>query len=97
MTDRLAEIRARHADIPQDPLPLDIPESHGMSKGKRTDKSIAQATCPWHVSRGTDQTTGLVRASDGSLIFREHTKRIGKSTVRCPGSGQAPEMKEDSA
>jgi hypothetical protein len=93
----LAAIRARHDDIPQDPLPLDIPDSGVRTQGEQgrdQQKSVGQAACPWHTDRGDDQTTGLIRASAG-LVFREHTKRIGKNTVRCPGSGRAPnESKE---
>jgi hypothetical protein len=90
-------LRARHNDIPQDALPLDLPDMGGGAKDQRVVKSYAQAICPWHTDRGDDQTTGLIRAGNGGLVFREHTKRIGKTTVRCPGSGQSPEMKEDSA
>lgn len=95
MTDAMAAIRARHADIPQDALPLDIPDHGQRTKEARTEKSVGQALCPWHTDMGDDKTTGLIRGSTG-LIFREHTKRIGRSTVRCPGSGRAPSEKEDS-
>lgn len=91
----LAAIRARHDDIPQDALPLDIPDTGSPRHEGRVEKSVAQASCPWHTDRGDDQSTGLIRGSAG-LVFREHTKRIGKSTVRCPGSGRAPDEKEDS-
>lgn len=95
MTDRLAEIAARHANVPQDTLPLDFPDAMtGAKDTRRSDKSVAQAVCPWHAVRGDDQTTGLIRTSKG-LVFREHTHHVGKTTVRCPGSGQAPEEMED--
>lgn len=91
----LAAIRARHDNIPQDALPLDIPDTGARMTDSRTEKSVAQALCPWHTDRGDEQTTGLIRGSTG-LVFREHNKRVGRTTVRCPGSGRAPSEKEDS-
>lgn len=94
MSDAFAAIRARHDDIPQDPLPLEIPNAGVRRHDGRREKSVAQAICPWHVARGEDDTTGLVRAGVG-LVFREHTRRVGRTTNRCPGSGRAPEEMEE--
>lgn len=88
MTDPIDAIRERHPDIPQDTLPFDLPAMGGGSKDQRTIKSHGQAICPWHTDRGDDQTTGLIRAGNGGLVFREHFHRIGRTSVRCPGSGQ---------
>lgn len=91
---RLELIRQLHNDIDQDPLPLDIPDTGAPRHTGRVEKSVGQAMCPWHTGRGDDQTTGLIRGSTG-LVFRDHTYRIGRSTVRCPGSGRSPNESED--
>jgi hypothetical protein len=55
-----------------------------------TQKSIDFAKCPHHVSDGTGRNeglTGLVARDRDTLVFRDHTKRVGKTTVPCPGSG----------
>ncbi|VXB82660.1 hypothetical protein [Aeromicrobium sp. 9AM] len=54
---------------------------------ERPLKSVAWARCPNHVPGGKNQLTGLVH-DNGQLVFRDHTKRVGKQTVPCPGSGQ---------
>jgi hypothetical protein len=91
-------IKARHPDIPQDPLPLDMPEQPALdrpavSESKpRPAKSVRFATCPKCLA---DKEIGVVRSADGSEVFRDHNKTIGKGVrVLCPGSGTtAPAVK----
>lgn len=61
----------------------------------RSPKSVRFAKCPFHTADATSRNgglTGLVLASRGVLIFRDHTKKVGRVTMPCPGSGKpAPE------
>lgn len=50
-------------------------------------KSIKWAVCPHHV-QGRKKLTGLIAINQDVLVFRDHTKKVGKHTVPCPGSGQ---------
>lgn len=88
-------IKKRHADIPQDPLPLEIPDSPApaMTEPKaRPAKSVRFASCPKCLA---DREFGVVRGPDGTEVFRDHNKVIGKGRrVPCPGSGTvAPAVK----
>jgi hypothetical protein len=84
------QIKARHSDIPQDPLPIELPEQPvpvaTTSESKpRPAKSVRFASCPKCL---TDKEIAVVRSADGSEVFRDHNKTIGKNVrVRCPGSG----------
>jgi len=49
-------------------------------------KSIKWAVCPSHVSNGK-KLTGLIAIDRDTLVFRDHTKKVGKHTMPCPGSG----------
>jgi hypothetical protein len=96
----LSKIQKRHADIPQDSL-LGLEEvdaGTALAPVKRkTAKTAGYAVCPSHRFERTarnDGKTSLVRDADGELVFREHTKRVGSMTLRCPGSGVAPEVME---
>lgn len=83
----IAKVRSRHADVPQDALPFDVPNLTKKPRQGRgqTETSVEFGTCPSHVP-SPGKMTGLVY-SGNVLVFREHTKRVGKVTVRCPGSG----------
>lgn len=57
----------------------------------RAQKSIDYAFCPHHRHDGTGARggmTGLIAVDSKTVAFRPHTKRVGKVTVPCPGSGQ---------
>ena len=89
----LARIRTRHADIEQDTLPLEIddtpPQSdRGSEVRTKTIKSVKWAKCPHHTPSGKAQLTGLIRLNTNTLVFRDHTKTVGKHTITCPGSGE---------
>lgn len=52
-------------------------------------KSVEFARCPKHTANPAGHQgglTGLILTADG-LVFRDHTKRIGNTTIPCPGSG----------
>lgn len=92
----LNRIRKRHPEIPQEPLPgfdTPTPTTGGGKavKRNRSPKSVEFARCPHHVPGHGAQggLTGLIRAGN-HLIFRDHYKRIGNTTVLCPGSGTTP-------
>lgn len=87
-------IKARHNDIPQDPLPLDVPEPVAVKPDTveskpRPARSVRFAMCP---KCRADKETGVIRRPDGSEVFRDHNKTIGKGVrIPCPGSGlEAP-------
>jgi hypothetical protein len=86
----LSKIAKRHSDIPQDTLPFDIALPTGGGAGEtstaRAVKSVQWARCPNHTPGGKRQLTGLVPDGD-QLVFRDHTKTVGKQVVPCPGSG----------
>lgn len=89
----LEAVRKRHADIPQDPLPiegLDLAELAAEPVEVRKEpRSERWAKCPHHEpdKRAKRQLTGLYQVGPDEWVFREHTKRIGKLTLTCPGSG----------
>lgn len=83
----LAKIRRRHNDIPQEAL-FDPPALTSDRKPKRDKqpKSIAYATCPEHVG---ERKTGLITGPElGTVIFRDHTRKVGKVSMHCAGSGR---------
>lgn len=97
MTDPAYErIKRRHPDIPQDPLPLELPTQPTAVKRdenrRKSAPSVRYADCPKCLA---DKPTGVIRGADGSEIFRAHNKTLGKGRrVPCPGSGQiAPPAK----
>lgn len=84
-------IKKRHPDIPQDPLPLEMPAVAGGSvrdpeRKQPGPKSIRFATCPKCLA---DRLTGVIRLGDGTQVFRGHNMVMhsGRRTP-CPGSGQ---------
>ena len=89
----MARIRARHPDIPQDTIPgLETLADESRSKNSDPDRkkyvpSIRSAKCPKHQGKGPDDLTGVIVTADGVERFRDHTMRVGKQSVRCPGSG----------
>lgn len=97
----MARIRARHSDIPQDPLPdVAWPEPTGGAKGERRayrgTPSTRFARCPKHVAPG-DGLTGVIPGPGGIEVFRAHTKRVGSRTIPCSGSGSAAPPPEPEA
>lgn len=91
MDDKAYElIKRRHPDIPQEPLPLDLPEQLARHDGEQPDKprpakSIRFASCPKCLA---SREFGVIRAADGTEVFRDHNKTIGKGVrMLCPGSG----------
>jgi len=92
----LERIKARHPDIPQDPLPVDWPDAIPKRRPWRAPKAAASvrfATCPKCLA---NREIGVIRLPDGAEVFRDHNKVIGKGVrVQCPGSGHdAPPPKE---
>jgi hypothetical protein len=88
-------IKRRHDDIPQDPLPIEVPEqpARQMNESKRRPAvSIRFASCPKCLA---DREFGVIRAADGTEVFRDHNKVVGKGRrMPCPGSGMvAPAVK----
>lgn len=85
----LARIRDKTNGIHQDALPIDIPHTGGGEEAvkSRTQKSIQWAKCPHHTPSGKNQLTGLIAIDNKTLVFRDHTKKIGRHTIQCPGSG----------
>ena len=84
----MAQIQKRHPNIPQDAL-FALPTNLGGGEPvvTRTQKSIKWAFCPHHVPGGK-KLTGLITLDQHTLVFRDHTKTVGKHTIPCPGSGQ---------
>lgn len=83
-----AEVRRRHPDIPQDPLPLDWPEP--AKPGKRRNPRPAKATryviCP----SCTAQKVAIEGTGKGQRI-RWHWKTLRHGIkVQCPASGASP-------
>lgn len=89
----MRKVAARHSDIPQDSLPgLENVRDESRSKQRdpskqKTVPSIRRAKCPQHKGKGDDDLTGVVINALGTEVFREHTKRVGSHSLRCPGSG----------
>lgn len=84
----LSKIAKRHSDIPQDALPIEVPEppkANGGTASAKSAPSVRFAKCPDHVA---DKLTGVIALSRDEHVFRDHTKHIGKVTVQCPGSGR---------
>lgn len=93
--DDIERIRRRHPDIPQDPLPLDVPDQPAQMVSEtraRPAKSVRFAACPKCLA---DREFGVIRRPDGVEVFRDHNKTIGKGRrMPCPGSGTiAPAVK----
>jgi hypothetical protein len=92
MSDPFADVKRRHPDIEQDPLPgtddLAV-ESADEPTSRRGQPSIRQAFCPYCHK---DKPTGVVRASDGTEVLRTHNKVLATGRrIRCNGSGtEAP-------
>lgn len=82
-------ISRRHADIPQDALPVEDVERIEPTKASKSKspRSVKWKKCPRHTPSGKKQLTGLVMVDGETLVFRDHTKTIGRHTVPCPGSG----------
>lgn len=92
---RYQQIKRRHDDIPQDPLPIVVPDSppaQQTESKRRPSPSIRFASCPKCLA---DREFGVIRAADGTEVFRDHNKTLGKGRrIPCPGSGQiAPAVK----
>lgn len=87
MSDPFADVRRRHPDIPQDPLPVDLETSTaGEPTKQRGVKSVRYAECP---DCTKDKPTGVVRNDDGSEVFRPHNKVLTTGRrIRCSGSGK---------
>lgn len=92
MTDPFAAIKKRHSDIPQDSLPIVLPDATGASEPMRTKGvvSVRHAQCP---ECHKDKPTGVVRLHDGTEVFRDHNKVLTTGRrIRCNGSGkEAPQ------
>lgn len=92
MTD-ITRVAKRHTDIPQDALPFKVDPTSGGGEDvvkNRAQKSIDWAHCPHHRHDGVGAKggmTGLVALDNKTLAYRDHTKKVGKVTVPCPGSG----------
>lgn len=82
------DVKARHPDIPQDALPLELTDVGTRPEKLPSPKSVRQAKCKG-CCRDRDQKVGVVRLSNGVEVFREHNKQlIGSSSIRCSGSGE---------
>jgi hypothetical protein len=85
-------IKKRHPDIPQDPLPFvfDLAPDRSTSNNEPTRRrrgpaSIRKALCP---KCRKDEPTGVIRAPDGSEVFRDHNKVMRNGLrIPCAGSG----------
>jgi len=53
-----------------------------------TQTSIKWALCPRHNPDPLRRLTGLIAIDNKTLAFRDHTKKVGKVTIPCPGSGE---------
>lgn len=90
----LSRVRDKFADLPQDALPLEVDPTSGGGEEtvkNRNQESIDWAFCPRHRHDGLGAKggmTGLVAIDNKTVAFRAHTKKVGKVTVPCPGSGQ---------
>jgi len=85
----IRRIRARHNDIPQDPL-FDIDNKVTAEPTKRAPaaKAVRQQQCP----ECKREKVGVIRVTDEvfqpHFVLRDHTKRTyGGHTFKCPGSG----------
>lgn len=90
MADPFADVRRRHPSIPQDPLPLKLPDASGRAaeptRGTGSRPSVRFTMCPHCVK---DKPTGVVREDDGSEVFRAHNKVLTTGRrIRCSGSGK---------
>lgn len=85
MTKPHADIAARHRDIPQDALPLDVPLGGGPPKRRASSvRSVAHGHCP--VCPG--EKVGQVHDGD-QLVWRDHTRTtLGGARIRCSASGK---------
>jgi len=89
-------IKKRHPDIPQDPLPLELPDQPAPAQRsenrRRATPSIRFANCPKCLA---DKETGVIKGPGNTEVFRDHNKTLGKGRrVPCPGSGTvAPAVK----
>lgn len=84
-------IKRRHANIPQETLPLEDLQTPVSSKAKtggkqRGPRSIRFVKCPFCLA---NKPTGVVRLTDGSEVFRDHNKVLNSGTrIQCRGSGK---------
>jgi hypothetical protein len=99
-TGELSRIRDKTRDLEQDALPLhDDPAANGggdEAVKNRTQKSIDYAECPHHKHDGSGPRagmTGLIAIDNKTVAFRPHSKKVGKVTIPCPGSGVIYERK----
>lgn len=90
----LARIREKTKGIEQDALPLGLdPAAQGGGEEavkNRAQKSIDWAHCPHHRHDSVGAKggmTGLIALDSKTLVFRDHTKKVGKVNVPCPGAG----------
>src|SRR5690349_17658830 len=82
----LNRIAKRHKDIPQDGL-FDLPATGGGTKPKvKRPRSLAFAPCPECHAPG-NRLTGLIAKAQDVLMFRDHTRRVGRVSLPCSGSG----------
>jgi hypothetical protein len=86
---RDAAIHARHDDIEQDPLPMEVAPADSARDARprrRSVPTVATGTCP-----GCAQSEiGQIAASSLHNIWREHFRTTGKGVrLRCRMSGQA--------
>lgn len=85
-------IKRRHANIPQEPLPLEVAETALTPQRKtgakqRGPRSIRFVKCPYCLA---NKPTGVVKTADGSEVFRDHNKVLNSGTrIQCRGSGKA--------
>jgi hypothetical protein len=84
-------IKRRHANIPQETLPLEALENPVPSKRKtegkqRAPRSIRFVKCPFCLAA---KATGVIKLADGSEVFRDHNKVLNSGTrIQCRGSGR---------
>lgn len=82
----LTKVRRRHEAIDQDALvEVDAAPSDKAQPPKPPSiRSVRWDYCPSHVGQ---KKTGLVPGDGEKLVFRPHSKWVGKFRIECPGSG----------
>lgn len=84
-------IKRRHNNIPQETLPLVVAETTPTGNTKtgakqRGPRSIRFTKFPHCLA---DKATGVIQASDGSEVFRDHNKVLNSGMrLQCSGSGK---------
>jgi hypothetical protein len=91
MTDPVYRaIKKRHPNIPQDPLPLELPDqptsANEPTRKARGPVRVREAMCP---KCRNDNATAVIRTPDGAEVFRDHNKVMrGGLRIPCAGSGE---------